>query len=144
MSLYLDTSCLLKLIWNEPESTKTQEIVAAENRVVISSLAKLEVLVQIQRRFQTQQLTKSGATELVALLASMFASAPFDFRLCPSHLMEEAEKQIQPVITSAYCRTLDRLHLAAATVFGLKRLLTNDETQARAAKALGFEVILPR
>ena len=43
-----------------------------------------------------------------------------------------------------HCRTLDRLHLAAMEALGLRRLLTNDEIQGRAAKARGFEVLLPR
>jgi predicted nucleic acid-binding protein len=38
----------------------------------------------------------------------------------------------------------DRLHLAIIESLGLRRLLTNDDGQARAARGLGFEVTLPR
>lgn len=40
MSLYLDTSCLLKLLLPEVESRRVAEIVAAEEHVVVSSLAQ--------------------------------------------------------------------------------------------------------
>jgi hypothetical protein len=39
---------------------------------------------------------------------------------------------------------LDRLHLAVMKSLDVRRLLTNDHAQARAARALGFVVIVPR
>ena len=62
----------------------------------------------------------------------------------PPGIIEIAETQVRPVLKSAYCRTLDRLHLAAMQALGVHRLLTNDEPQARAARGLGFETTLPR
>jgi hypothetical protein len=55
-----------------------------------------------------------------------------------------AETQMRPAVKSTYCRTLDRLHLAAMQVLEVHRLLTNDDTQARAARGLGFEITRPR
>jgi predicted nucleic acid-binding protein len=57
---------------------------------------------------------------------------------------EVAEAQTRPLAKSAHCRTLDRLHLATMQVLGFQRLLTNDDRQAAAARALGFDVRLPR
>lgn len=42
-----------------------------------------------------------------------------------------------------HCRTLDRLHLAAAELFGATRLMTLDQSQAKAARALNLTVIIP-
>jgi predicted nucleic acid-binding protein len=44
---------------------------------------------------------------------------------------------------SFHGRTLDRLHLAAMEELEVRRLMTNDAAQAAAAKALGWEVIVP-
>ena len=44
VSLYIDTSCLLKLLFPEPESARVGESVAAEKRVVVSALGRLEAL----------------------------------------------------------------------------------------------------
>ena len=67
MSLYLDTSCLLKLFFDEPETERTMELVAREERVVVSSLARLEAVIQIQARTTDRMLSSSaGARPQVA------------------------------------------------------------------------------
>lgn len=59
---------------------------------------------------------------------------------CPLKLVfpEFARNEARP------CRTLDRLHLAVMEMLGLRRILTNDTTQGRAAVALGYEVLTPK
>ncbi len=144
MSLYIDTSCLLKLLLAEPESARVDEIVKSEPKVVVSSLTRVEALVRFQARFNARLLTRSGVESVIAGFETLLKLPPFEVQRCPSTLMEDAENQLHPIIQSTYCRTLDRLHLAAMTSFGLKRLLTNDDAQARAAKAIGLHVIMPR
>jgi predicted nucleic acid-binding protein len=144
MSLYLDTSCLLKLFFAEPESAKTSLLVAAEPRVVVSSLARLEGLVQIQGRVAGGLLAARAAASLARLLDRTLASAPFDLVTTPAGIDAVAVAQLFPLGRSVHCRTLDRLHLAAMQALGVRRLLTNDEVQAHAAGALGFEVLRPR
>jgi len=139
MSLYLDTSCLLKLLFAEPESAKTSLMLAAEPRVLVSSLARLEALVQIQGRAAGGLLTSRSAVSLARLLDQTLASAPFDLVTTPTGTDGVAASQIFPLSRSVHCRTLDRLHLAAMQALGVRRLLTNDDAQARAASALGFE-----
>ena len=144
MSLYLDTSCLLKLLLVEPETSRVSSMVAAENRVVVSSLARLEALVQIQGRAAGGLLTTRSAATLARLLDQTLASAPFDLVTTPAGIDGVAAGQLFPLGRSVHCRTLDRLHLAAMQALGLRRLLTNDDSQARAASALGFEILRPR
>lgn len=144
MAAYIDTSCFLKLLFVEPESEPTSALVADEDRVVVSSLTRLETVVRVQWRLSQRQLTRADAAGLLDRLDTIVSADPFEFRHCPADLMEEAEKQVQPVAASTYCRTLDRLHLATVTAFGLKRLFTNDDAQAQAARAIGLKVIMPR
>ena len=144
MSLYLDTSCLLKLLFAEPESARTSLLVAAEPCVVVSSLARLEALVQIQGRIAGGLLATRSATALARLLDQTLGSAPFDLVNTPAGIDGVAAGQLFPLGRTVHCRTLDRLHLAAMQALGLRRLLTNDDIQARAASALGFEVLRPR
>ena len=42
-----------------------------------------------------------------------------------------------------HCRSIDPLHLAAMEELGLKRLMTHDVRQAKAAVEGGFQVIRP-
>jgi predicted nucleic acid-binding protein len=144
MALYLDTSCMLKVFFPEPETGKTLAAISAESRVVVSSLVRLETLSQIHGRVVGGLLSASRAGRLLQRVEAVLKMAPYEPARCPADLIEIAEAQLQPLQKSVYCRTLDRLHLAAMEALGVRRLLTNDDTQAAAARALGFQVLLPR
>ena len=47
LAVYLDTSCFLKLFFPEPETARVAGLIAAETRVVISTLVRLETLCQL-------------------------------------------------------------------------------------------------
>ena|SRR5437667_7618544 len=144
MSLYLDTSCLLKMFFPEPESAKVAALVAAEERVVVSTLAKLEATVQINARLDGGRLTRRKAGALVGRLEMLMTLAHYELVGATADLAAVAEAQIAPLGSKAHCRTLDRLHLAAMATLSLRRLLTNDDLQAAAATDLPFDVIMPR
>jgi predicted nucleic acid-binding protein len=144
MSLYADTSCLLKLLWEEPETARTAAIIAAEDLVIVSDLAQLEATVQIRARRAAGLLTAPGATRLQRQLEQLLATPPFELRGCAPTLIEDALLQTRAARARAHCRTLDRLHLAAMAGMGLVRLLTNDDVQARAAREMGIRVTLPQ
>lgn len=142
--LYLDTSCLMKLLFHEAESARTVAMVATEDRVVVSDLGRLEAMVQIRGRVAGGTMTARRAGQLSARLRALTKRRPFEILASPPDLIALAEKQLGGTAATAHCRTLDRFHLTAMEAFGIKRLLTNDDIQARAARALGFEVKLPR
>lgn len=142
MSLYIDTSAFLKLFFQEPESARTIELVSAEPAITVSALTRIEALAQIRGREVGGLLTHAKAQERRRQLDVVVAARPFHLRACPAEVFQVAEQQIAS--SAAHCFTLDRLHLAAMQVFGLHRLLTNDDTQAAAARALGWEVLMPR
>ena len=144
MALYLDTSCLLKVFFPEPETATTVALIAQESHVVISSLACLEALVHIHGRVAAKMLSAAAARRLIERFDQILQAEPYELVPCPPSIIEIAETQVRPAVKSAYCRTLDRLHLAAMQALGVHRLLTNDETQAQAARGLGFEITLPR
>lgn len=144
MSLYLDTSCLLKVFFPEPETGRTLALIAAEPRVLVSSLARLESLSQIHARTAGGLLSPERAARLRKRFEAVIRMVPYEQVRCPADIIDIAVDQIDVAKRGAYCRTLDRLHLAVMQALGVGRLLTNDDTQAAAARALGLEVVLPR
>ena len=144
VSLYVDTSCLLKVFFDEPETARTIDLIDREDRVVVSSLARIEAVIQIQARIAARLLSVAAASRLVDRIDGVLRQDPYDVVATPATIFEIAEEQILPLRRSVYCRTLDRLHLGAMHALRLRRLLTNDEGQARAAKAVGFSVVMPR
>ena len=144
MGLYLDTSCLLKLFFPEPESATVASLVVTEERVVVSTLAYLELRVQTQGRVADGTLAARSASALLSVVGRTLGQFPYEIAETPSNVYSVAASQLLPLGRSAHCRTLDRLHLATMEALGLRRLLTHDEVQARAAEARGFEVLRPR
>ena len=144
MSVYLDTSCLLKVLFSEPETDRTLELIAAEDRVVVSSLAVVEVMTHLHGRVAGRHLSRAAARRLVRRLDSLLETDPYEHMAVPVTIYDLAVEQVATFAASTYCRSLDRLHLAIMDALRLRRLLTNDDTQARAAEQLDFDVVLPR
>lgn len=142
-SLYLDTSCLLKLFFPEPESRKVATIVASEARVVVSELGVVEASVQIHGRRLEGLLARARAQRLEAALEQTLSMRPFEVVPFAAAALERARGQARVAQKAAHCRTLDRLHLAVMELEGIERLLTSDRRQAAAARTLGFEVVEP-
>lgn len=136
MSLYLDTSVLLKLIFLEPETQTVLNHIEHESELAISSLARLEAITAIRARQQSGVIRAGNAKKRVAMLDTLIITAPFKFQQCPADIFAVAEHQL--AIT--YCPTLDGLHLATMQSLKIQRLLTHDSLQAKAARLLGFSV----
>jgi uncharacterized protein len=140
--LYIDTSSLLKLLLPEPESPAVQAAVAAEDRVVLSTLVELETEVQLRAAWLGGRFTRSRYRGLTARLYLLSRQDPFMIRPLPGTLFQIALRQHRER-PGPHVRTLDRLHLAAMEELGLRRLMTHDVPQAEAARALGYAVLSP-
>jgi predicted nucleic acid-binding protein len=140
--LYIDTSSLLKLLLPEPESPAVQAAVAAEDRVVLSTLVELETEVQLRAAWLGGRFTRRRYRGLTARLYLLSRQDPFMIRPLPGTLFQIALRQHRER-PGPHVRTLDRLHLAAMEELGLRRLMTHDVPQAEAARALGYAVLSP-
>ena len=126
--LYLDSSALLKLLWQEPESDAVRDHVASEDLVIVSSLAELETHVQLSAAWLAGRYGKVRLERFRAKLAEFRATEPFRFRPLPGSVFETALQQ-HAGAGRTHCRTLDRLHLAAMTELDVARLMTHDAVQ---------------
>lgn len=140
--IYLDTSCLLKLLREEPESSAVRRAVDGEETVIVSSLVELETEVQLKGVAVGGGIRTSQLRQYQAKLAAMRNFDPFHFRHLPAAVFSTALRQHRHP-QAAYCRTLDRLHLAAMEELKLTRLMTFDQAQAKAAEALNYKVLVP-
>jgi predicted nucleic acid-binding protein len=138
--LYIDTSSLLKLLWQETHSESTRQRIAAEQKVLLSSLAELEADVQLVGACLAGKYSRAKLSAYRRALRAFAEIEPFERTELPGQLFQVAIRQ-QRRVSEPHCGTLDRLHLAAMEWLGVSRLLTHDHRQAQAAGALGFEVI---
>jgi predicted nucleic acid-binding protein len=140
--VYLDTSCLLKLLLLEPESPAVRAAVGSEGEVVVSTLTRLEAEVQLKSGHLGGRYRASRWRAYTNGLSSLLAMAPFHLRPLAGSVFETALRQHQKA-NKVRCRSLDRLHLAAMEELGLRHLMTHDDAQAAAARAAGFSVSHP-
>jgi predicted nucleic acid-binding protein len=140
-TIYIDSSSLLKLLWNEPESPAVREAVAREHAVVVAALTELEVSVQLRARRLAGASSRHRYDAYVAHLLAFKSMAPFEFLEVPGTVFRLAIEQ--HCTAAVHCRSLDRLHLVCMHELGVRRLMTNDVTQAAAARAMKLQVVSP-
>lgn len=140
-AIYIDSSSLLKVLWNEPESREVREAIAREHGVIVSPLTELEVSVQLRAKQFAGALTKRRYDGYATQLRSFRSIAPFEFLELPGTVFRLAVEQ--HLAATVHCRSLDRLHLACMSELGVRRLMTNDGKQAAAARAMRHQVVSP-
>ena len=132
MSLYVDSSALLKRYVDEPDSGACDAILRSDPALVTGRHTVIEVRRNLSRLVAPRELAEvkaSFARDLAAI-----SLVELDAATC------EAAAAIAEVTG---LRTLDALHLAAANRVGgtALPLLTYDVRQAQAARSLGFTVL---
>ncbi|MGA2555186.1 MAG: type II toxin-antitoxin system VapC family toxin [Verrucomicrobiota bacterium] len=140
--IYTDTSCLLKVLRPEPLSESVWRAIQGESSVVVSALAELETLVQLKAAWTSGSLTRNQWRQMEAKFGHLRNQPPFEFRTLASAVFHVALRQHRNS-GDGHCRSLDRLHLAAMEELKISRLMTHDESQAKAALEAGFKVVRP-
>jgi predicted nucleic acid-binding protein len=140
--IYVDTSCLLKVLRPEPLSEAVWKAIHDEESAVVSVLAELETFVQLKAAWAGGGLSRNEWRQMETRFGILRNQPPFEFRTLPATLFQAALRQHRNS-GNMHCRSLDRLHLAAMEELKIDRLMTHDEGQAKAAIDAGFEVVRP-
>jgi predicted nucleic acid-binding protein len=141
--IYLDTSCLFKVLRPEPSSEAVWKAINEEDTAIVSALAELEALVQLKAFWTGGTFTRSEWRQAESRLSVLRNQPPFEFRHLPGTIFQTALRQHRNA-GNKHCRSLDRLHLAAMEELEVSRLMTHDRGQAKAAIEAGFQVVFPK
>jgi len=130
VTLYADSSALLKRYVDEPDSDRAVELLASDDELVTGRHTPVEV-----RRNLARLLDPSAA----AAARSMFIEDLASFSIVE---LDTATCELAATIAEQTgVRTLDALHLGAARRLGTSlTFVTFDVRQAQAARGLGFAV----
>lgn len=139
--IYIDTSSFLKLFLVEPESVSVEQALPAYDAVFVSNLTELEARVQLRAFVYGGRFTGSFESRVLRDMSLLVVEKPLSRVELRGSIFTTAIKQHEK--TTAHCRSLDRLHLAAMEEIGVRRLMTHDSRQAEAAVALGYQVVSP-
>lgn len=132
MTLYVDSSALLKRYVDEPDSDIADALLAGDPDIVTGRHTLVEVRRNLARLLDARRL--AAARTALATDAGSLAVVELDAGTC------EAAATIAELTG---VRTLDALHLGAAQRLGGADItfLTFDLRQAQAARALGMRVV---
>jgi predicted nucleic acid-binding protein len=132
LTLYVDTSALLKSYVDEADSEAAEELIRSDPVLVTGRHTLVEVRRNLARRLDSDDLP--AAREVFARDLAAITIVELDVATC------EAAAAIAELLG---VRTLDALHLAAAQRVGSTALsfATFDLRQAQAARSLGLTVL---
>ena len=131
MTLYVDTSALLKRYVAERDSHVAEELMATDPVLVTSRLTEVELRRNLTRLLEPDELLDARRRSQTDLDA--FALVSLDDVTC-----NDAAR----IAEQTLCRSLDALHLAAARRAGeATTFLTFDARQAQAARSVGLVVV---
>ena len=127
MSVYLDSSALVKLVVEEPESEDLRTFVG--DRVVVSSTVARTEVIRAVARAEPERV--SAAEKVLAETSLIIIDGP----------LASAAAWVEP----ASIRSLDAIHLATARRLevGLEALVTYDRRMVEAARMAGLRVASP-
>jgi predicted nucleic acid-binding protein len=136
--IYLDTGCLVKLYYPEPESAAVVRRVAGRP-VFYTPLHELELTNALnQKRFHGQATEDQVAAALGLIqadLASGVLMAPAS--VWRTHFQSAVQQSMSHTPTIG-CRSLDILHCAIAADLQAAEFITTDGRQSRLAQAMGL------
>ena len=119
MSLFFDTSALVKLFHEEAGSAETIALLEPEDVIVrVSALARLEFSTSIWRKIRNREIDEASGLAAVR----EFEEAWPTFRVEPmgAGVLEEAEALVRRHGRTLGLRTLDALHLATFVLIARK------------------------
>jgi len=128
--LYLDTSAIVKLVIEEPDTSAVEGAVAHCEAAFSSRLAVVECARAVAR---------------VSSRSALITAAEV-FEALVLHEVSEAVLERAAALTPSSLRSLDAVHLATALLIEQSNLafITYDDRLARAAEAQGLTVMQPK
>jgi uncharacterized protein len=131
MTLYVDTSALLKRYVDEPDSERADALMAGDENLVTGR----HTVVEVRRNLARLLSATDASTARAAFTADLAAFALVEPDAATCELAATIAEQTG-------VRTLDALHLGAARRLGTTiGFLTFDVRQAQAARSLGLAVV---
>ena len=136
--IYLDTGCLLKLYYPEPESSKVAEISRGQP-IAFLSLHELELWNALELKVFRKEARPAQVRAVQALVADDLRSGTLHRPVLPwDDVWQESKALAQRHTRKFGCRSLDILHCSAARRLSVASFVTTDARQRRLAAAVGL------
>ncbi len=138
---YLDTGCLVKLYYPEPDSSRLISCIA-DRTLCYAPLHELELTNALQLKvfLQSANLAQVAAARALVeadLQAGVLTRPAGDW----AEVFQAAARLAERNTSSLGCRSLDVLHCAAAQFFKAEEFITTDKRQKQLVLMIGLNVV---
>ena len=142
MTIYLDSSVLVKLYVYEAKSKEVTELVENLGEAVLfTRLHELEMKNGIRTKGFRREIMTEQITQSLKLIDTDLSSGRLkQISLNWNDVYDYAESLSHKHSRQIGCRSLDILHVAAAMTLGIKKIITTDHRQEQLARAANFQV----
>jgi len=141
MSIYLDTGCLVKLYYPEPESQKVAAVVAGLP-IFFTPLHELEFTNALHLKIFHKNATAAQVQAAEALVEADVKSGVLLQAVANwEKVFRSATDLARHHSASIGCRSLDVLHCAAALFLEADEFLSTDARQKQLAGAIGLKLV---
>jgi len=142
MTLYFDTSALVKLFSDEQGSKLVRQIISNPfNEIWVLELALIEILSAVYRKRRNDEIPEGKLEAILIAIEQQFRS----FRIVPlaSDILEETKVLMKQFGGEFGLRTLDALHIAGFILFAEPRwkFVSSDKNQIDVVAALNYQTI---
>lgn len=139
--IYLDTGCLVKLYYPEPDSAQIVAHVSGKP-ICYTPLHALEFINALQlkvffRAATPEQVAAARAMVQADLDAGVLLPVPLDW----TRAFQDAEALAAKHTDTFGCRSLDILHCAAAKIIGCGEFVSTDARQKGLAQVIGLKLL---
>jgi predicted nucleic acid-binding protein len=139
--LFCDTSTLAKYYVAEPESDAVRARLDAEDQVLLSELARAELMGVFHRRLRDRRWDRNEFTVLVRQFSTDEVSGHWTWVPLEGGIVEQVVRTYTTLPEDVFLRTADCLHLVTALRHGFAEIHTHDLHQRRGASALGLTAV---
>ena len=139
--IYLDTGCLLKLYYPEPNSASVAAVVAGKG-IIFTALNELETVSALQLKRFRGEATEGQVEAAMRLVRADLASGklmqpPVNW----AAVFHDAAELARAHASSSGCRSLDVLHCSLAVAVEADGFVSTDARQITVAAAMGLDVV---
>jgi predicted nucleic acid-binding protein len=139
--IYLDTGCLLKLYYPEPNTASVVAAVAGKV-IVFTALHELETVTALQlKRFRREATAEQADAAMTLMREDLSGGKLMRASINWPAVMKEAAEVAHAHAAASGSRSLDILHCALARALVAEEFVSSDSRQVAIANAIGLRVM---
>jgi predicted nucleic acid-binding protein len=139
--IFCDTSALAKYYVDETESAAVRSRLDAEDAVIASELAGVELMSTFHRQLRERKWTRGQFNDVAGQFNRDNTVQYWTWSPVTSAIIGAASQLYLSLPESVFLRASDCLHLITALHHGFEKLCTFDRHQLAAAQALGLAIL---